>query len=421
MSGGDVGGAVGVPGVGAGDVGGAVVGGVTGVGVIGCDVEETIAEQPKTNTDTVHDPRQLFAMNRSNSSVFRFSRVATDGKTFLVCGLAFSIGWANVLSLELYKAFGTMLTGNLVQLGWSLGLGRWYDTLFYVAVIVSYLSGQFFHRLVSSQRNPWAVTRSHSSLLMALAVLLLGVTQDVWMYYDNGKNRYAVMLLSATLGIVASVADNVNGIIVNLMTGHLTKIANAGFDALLLPDGAENKTKKIAARSLLVVSVFFLGCLWGTALSYHILRLGGHDNDDDNPSSPSSSRFVPAFTPLGALFAIMLCVHDQQVKKGVVKRISSFKRRVSSMSLTMNNSGRDSLDFSTNGFTERSTTDEYLAGNGITTGRSDRLVRRISFPGLDLDISDSSQGDDDCEEHLDLDLPEDSNHGQDEENQNRRK
>ena len=62
-------------------------------------------------------------------------------RTLQIFGLAFNAGWADVVLLEKYSCFPTMMTGNSIKMTSALCAARWVDVAFYATVIAAYVSG----------------------------------------------------------------------------------------------------------------------------------------------------------------------------------------------------------------------------------------------------------------------------------------
>jgi len=103
------------------------------------------------------------------------------------------------------------------------------------------------------------------------------------------------------LGIVAAIAANVNGVIINLFTGHLTKANKGLFDLLFHRKSFIEKSKNPALQSIYALLAFLCGVVWGKVLIMYIFV----ENDDNITTS-----FLPTHTLLCACFALLLILHD---------------------------------------------------------------------------------------------------------------
>mmetsp|Transcript_79632 Transcript_79632/g.165421 ORF Transcript_79632/g.165421 Transcript_79632/m.165421 type:complete len:333 (-) Transcript_79632:363-1361(-) len=80
--------------------------------------------------------------------------VLTRVRIALAVGFAFVCGWVDVVCLTRYKAFSTMMTGNMFQMGYGIIYPKFYgehhlmpDPVFYFAVICCYFLGIVIHRI----------------------------------------------------------------------------------------------------------------------------------------------------------------------------------------------------------------------------------------------------------------------------------
>ncbi|KAJ8607872.1 hypothetical protein CTAYLR_008900 [Chrysophaeum taylorii] len=219
---------------------------------------------------------------------------APSKKRVLVNGLAFTIGWSNVLCLLQYTTFGTMLTGNSIYWAQALAERRFSDAGFYASVIGAFCVGQTTFRFVDARRGPGAATA------VSPVVFALALAQDALDFAFPASDRWHVLLLSTILGIVCALANDVDGTVVNMVTGHIQRTAAALFDLFGLGRRDAETLESLKDSSAVFLS-FFLGVCCGTlAVERGLYRR--HDT------------FAPAFTPLGLAFASLLCLHDRHVR-----------------------------------------------------------------------------------------------------------
>ena len=208
----------------------------------------------------------------------------------LVNGLAFGVGWTNVMCLLKYRTFGTMMTGNTIWLAQSIVRRRWTDMGFYIAVILSFCFGNLLFRAVNFLlRIPRAATR------LAPVCVVLTVAQDAVI-----ASRWAVLLLSGVLGLVTALANDYDGVVCNMVTGHIARCADAIFQSTTV--GLSKKERQLARASATVLLTFCLGVSCATVL---VLR---HSLDKPKPFQP------PIFSPLGLVFAALLLLHDSHIQ-----------------------------------------------------------------------------------------------------------
>ena len=252
-------------------------------------------------------------------SVFQASKTLLERTTILVGGLSFSVGWANAVSFEYYRAYATMMTGNWINFGFAVGEGRGWDALFYLVVIACFVSGHSMYRFVSSPHLFPRFCR-HSSSALSPFILILCIIQDMWLNFGPiDQARYVITLLALALGMVTSAASVINGVTCNMFTGHTTQITDAVCDALFLEAPLSNKKKKTAFRSVILILIFLSGVIWGTILKRWVY------------TSLPEDAFNPVFTPLGVIMAVLMCMHDFQVSHGSVESADLVRRHLSTL------------------------------------------------------------------------------------------
>ena len=226
---------------------------------------------------------------------------------FLVNGLAFTLGWSNVLCLIKYRTFGTMMTGNTLYFGQNLVLGKWVDAAYYGSVIVSFVTGSLLYKLVD-----WKSPKKRAATMLAPFCLAMTVTQDALV----SEGRWPVMLVTCVLGVMTSVSNDYDGIVTNVVTSHIQKFTVKMFDNVVKPTSLDDKTKADMRTSGLVIAAFFSGVCFGTAVARLVNIPNRHP-----PFQP------PVFTPLGIVFAGLLLLHDKHVGDLVLRESIRRKRR----------------------------------------------------------------------------------------------
>lgn len=222
--------------------------------------------------------------------------VRVSKKAALINGMAFTVGWANVLCLLQYESFGTMMTGNTMFLAQNLVLGHWVSVGFYASLIASFCIGQSIFRAIDLR-----LPAGRAATFVAPLALLLAVLQDVLALMHPSTARWHLALLSCILGMVCGLANEIDGVVVNMVTGHIQKIANMLFDFVTSTHLDATRSAALKTSSAVLAS-FFAGVCGGT------LAVEGR-------AYASSQVFVPMFTPLGLAFAGLLCLHDHHVRE----------------------------------------------------------------------------------------------------------
>lgn len=213
----------------------------------------------------------------------------------LVNGLAFAVGWSDVLCLLQYQAFGTMMTGNTIFLAQSLVQRHPVDALFYASLIVCFSLGQILYQTVDSRVSRGAAT------LLSPVVFGLTLVEDMLVYiFPN--SRFPLCLLGTVLGLVTALATEIDGVVVNVVTGHIQRITKAIY------------LRKREDVSVAVLFSFFLGVCGATVL----VESGVYDNN----------KPLPIFTPLGTVFGLLFCLHDKHVRETITQIAQNTPRRL---------------------------------------------------------------------------------------------
>jgi uncharacterized membrane protein YoaK (UPF0700 family) len=158
-----------------------------------------------------------------------------------------------------------MMTGNLIYMIKSLPSGMWSDVAFFAASLLSYFAGSWLYHgldLLLDHRS--------SASANALVVLLLTVAPDVAQHII-GPERWQVWSVCVAMGVVTSITSEVDGMVTNMMTGNMQKVANALFDYACRERldtartslYARTKAPGQALTALYVVLAFVCGGLFG--------------------------------------------------------------------------------------------------------------------------------------------------------------
>lgn len=177
----------------------------------------------------------------------------TDGKNRLVFMLAFMTGVADVAMVLKYKNFATMMTGNTMWLA-SHTVERSFGLMLYLlAVIGSYMGGLAIFRRV------YMSLKEQSLELFAPMITAAFLAADYMTFVNPMKKCAPMCLLSASFGIINAVGTDMAGTLCFVVTGHMTKIANAIVDRISGLAGKKRIDMPSFIRSAYVCVGFFLG------------------------------------------------------------------------------------------------------------------------------------------------------------------
>ena len=165
-------------------------------------------------------------------------------KHFLVAGLSFCTGAANVVSLMIYDAFGTVLTGNTIACVRAFIDGRSNDGAFYASVVATYWVGAFVSKVLAHQK--WRATA-----ISPFAFVLFGLCS---LARRLSESRYTIILFSTGIGLVNTLTATLDGVVTQMITGHWTTIAG---ETLLLLRKGKQLPRQDAVKLLVSVGVVF--------------------------------------------------------------------------------------------------------------------------------------------------------------------
>lgn len=204
------------------------------------------------NNDNLYTTTTSLAMSTAAAATRQFNY-----KKRIAILMAFMTGWADTLFLKKYGYFATMMTGNSMKLGDALVAGRMTDGAFFATVIVSYIFGVgIFRRAELSYKN-----KAMNGLFAPIVAGFFCLAD--YLQWVNPKNRFSpAILLSFAWGIINSVGSEATGTLVFVLTGAMTRIANAVVDRISRTAGRKKIPKEGLLMSLGVIGGFILGSAW---------------------------------------------------------------------------------------------------------------------------------------------------------------
>lgn len=243
---------------------------------------------PKTISTITTPPRTTPLLLLQMST--RAATTKTVGRKRLATAMAFLTGWADVCFYVNFKAFGSMLTGNTMQLGIAVAAGHYRQVAFSASVILSYLAGTAVFR-----RTDVSLRKKTLPVCGILVAILFGLGD--WIHYFQGGARWIPMMLFAgAFGVTNSLGTEVSGTLTFVVTGHLTRLVNQGVDRWSRTAG---RTKLTEAQTTAAVQNAAIcgGFVAGAAFAATLLRRG------------LLERFG-VFSVIGVLHAILWLAHD---------------------------------------------------------------------------------------------------------------
>lgn len=226
-------------------------------------------------------------------------KLSSNGQVAFGTGFGFVTGYANVICLTRYSAFGTMMTGNLLQIaksycesGWTVQeCCRLPFPVFFGLVICARNLGLLIHHLLAKVR-PGSVA------------IILGPMQIASMFaaeiaqYSLAKpvmpERWQVWIVAFGFGVQSQVSWPAMGIPTMMATGHMSNIFNTLMEVGLREKSlAELKKMRIPFA---VTMAIFLGAIVGASANW---RLKGRKR-----------AFL--LTPIAVLQAILLVLVERK-------------------------------------------------------------------------------------------------------------
>jgi len=241
----------------------------------------------------------------SSSSLLLFSTHAAltkaSGRKRLAAAMAFLAGWADVTFLVKFQTFGTMLTGNTMQLGLAVAKTDLRTVAYYSSIIMSYLLGTAVFRRTDLS------LRKKTMPICSLIVAVLFVLGD-WIHLicsfssssigSSGARWIPMMLFAGAFGIINALGTEVSGTLTFVVTGHLTRLVNQAVDRLSRTAGRQkmNELQRLAAVQN---GAIFVGFVTGAAFGSLLLKRGLLER-------------YGVFSIIGLLHAVLWLSHDME-------------------------------------------------------------------------------------------------------------
>jgi len=177
----------------------------------------------------------------------------------LVFGLAFNAGWADVVLLEKYSCFPTMMTGNSMKMTSALCSARWVDVAYYATVIAAYVGGTMLFRAASKLKSTEGEGAARSC---APAVLVLFALSDALTW--SAPARWPMVALAMAFGVINAASFEGARTITNMLTMHMHRLSNYVVDRAV---GTAPAFVEADRRSVGVLGGFVIGAAWGITVA----------------------------------------------------------------------------------------------------------------------------------------------------------
>mmetsp|Transcript_41182 Transcript_41182/g.74233 ORF Transcript_41182/g.74233 Transcript_41182/m.74233 type:complete len:341 (-) Transcript_41182:62-1084(-) len=217
--------------------------------------------------------------------------------------MAFLAGYSDVICLQKFHCYATMMTGNVISMSMALAERKWNDALWRLSLVGSYVIGAASvrsiemscrQRIMASESQSSSQKSNHPHLKIVAPIvaavfaiadkLLIGSSSII----SDGQ-KWNLALLALGYGMVyASANQALNATITQLVTGHITKLGSAVSDRFL-PGGARQWNKGVVT-SVCILGSFIVGGIFGV----QILSVAPNE--------------FPLFASLGIVYALLLAM-----------------------------------------------------------------------------------------------------------------
>lgn len=197
--------------------------------------------------------------------------IPADGKNRLIFTLAFMTGVADVAMVLKYSNFATMMTGNTMHAARHVSQGNLGLFVYLLGVISSYFIG------LASFRTIFLQQKDKSLKYLAPIVTLAFLAADQLSFMNPLRKWPAMFLLSASFAILNAIGTDMTGTMCFVVTGHMTKIANALHDRFSKLTSFKKIDLPSFNRSIFVTFSFFLGAFaaWASNAAFPALKERG--------------------------------------------------------------------------------------------------------------------------------------------------
>jgi uncharacterized membrane protein YoaK (UPF0700 family) len=130
--------------------------------------------------------------------------------------MAFLTGWVDHIFIRRYNFFATMMTGNSMKMANAIVDGRIRDSIFFLSIIASYMSGVgLFRRAELSYKD--------GALHGLFAPIVAGsfLITDYLSWANPSCKFVPAMLLSFSWGIINQIGNDVTGTLIFVVTGAM--------------------------------------------------------------------------------------------------------------------------------------------------------------------------------------------------------
>ena len=272
--------------------------------------------------------------------------------------MAFTTGWANIGCMMRFDAFGTMMTGNSLQMALLFAQGKWQGFLYYVSLVVAYVYGVLLYRVLDiamgERSTPTRVAPVVFALFLLTDVISWAVdyaessyfwcteTESPWseeMRSQEWRKNSPVIPLSVGFGMVNALSMDVTRYVTNAVTGNYQKIGmSLGSNLFILlakllgdrgaafDDSVSIGFSKDFRMPLALVVSFSLGCVLAAALFPLLVGI------DEWQNSPLGDQHSPRedfratdlyFTALGVVTTLLVALHDTAYADAIAEKLGA--------------------------------------------------------------------------------------------------
>lgn len=246
--------------------------------------------------------RRVVVIKQKQRSVARKTLLAalpSNDKGVLVAvksGFAFTFGFINAVLYLDTKRFATMMSGNTMLLAVQTRNWMSQEMMFSATLIILYVCGGAMYDALS------LIVEDDMRLVKFVLIPMIvfcGIFSDV-IQFVLGSVYFASPLAFLT-GIVTSYLSNhPDGIVTNLVTGHMKVLPKALIKWLFKGDSSGMER---GLTSAVIITVYFVGCLLGALVA------------DTVSVSYSEGHFTPIFSVISVVFGVLCYLHNTLCEK----------------------------------------------------------------------------------------------------------
>ncbi len=272
--------------------------------------------------------------------------------------MAFTTGWANIGCMMRFDAFGTMMTGNSLQMALLFAQGKWQGFLYYLSLVVAYVVGVLLYRVLDIAMGERSTPTRIAPVVFAMFLLTDAISWvadyaqssyfwctdalSPWLeerYMQEWRKNGPVIPLSIGFGMVNALSMDVTRYVTNAVTGNYQKIGMslgsnlfillaklAGDRGAAFDDSVSIGFSKDFRMPLALVISFSLGCVLAAALFPLLVGI------DEWQSNPLGDQHSPRedfratdlyFTALGVVTTLLVALHDTAYADAIAAKLGA--------------------------------------------------------------------------------------------------